>query len=84
MEEAAGREFSHARSNASLLGWFLGFLLFYVASIGPAARLYYAVPRTQPVLEIIYEPTVALCGPYAPLGRALDWYIRDVWKVKYP
>ena len=63
------------------------FLLFYVLSIGPVAkvcehlRMPGKYPRAEKVLETIYAP-IRVLGDNSPAAdRFFRWYLFDVWRV---
>jgi hypothetical protein len=66
----------------SLLFWSLTILGLYVLSSGPATKLYYSVPKTRPVILVLYAPLSALCDVCPPAQRAMLWYAATVWGVK--
>jgi hypothetical protein len=73
-EPSAGRGFSWL--------WVTGAsVMFYVLSVGPAAKLAEHRPAALPTLEKVYAPLQALCDACGPLDDAVEWYVVDLWKA---
>ena len=72
---------------ATLLGWFLGFVLrvglflvIYALSIGPLYWQWYGARFAggSPLLAAFYEPLFRLASWCPPLERWMDWYV-SLW-----
>ena len=53
-------------------------LVLYVVGIGPAALIAKNYPATDPWLEMLYLPVLALAATSVNFGNALGWYI-NLW-----
>jgi hypothetical protein len=76
MEE---REENSRGAGCIIVGVVLIFLpVLYVLGIGPAALIAKNYPATDPWLEMLYLPVIALAEASVNFGNALGWYI-NLW-----
>ena len=72
------------------LAWAFIILIAYVLSIGPATKIQLAYdlasthPRVNEALGSFYMPITVITDNCAPADNLLNWYIRQVWQVRYP
>ena len=66
------------------------FLLFYLLSIGPVAKLCWRLDmpvnyaRTVKAVDTLYAPIYFLAEKYPRVDSLLEWYVTDVWHVVPP
>jgi hypothetical protein len=70
------------RSGCGTLVWVTGsFLVFYVLSTGPIAKLVESDRISVSAMQRVYAPLVWLVENWAPAEDFFDWYLEDVWKT---
>ena len=63
------------------------FLLFYLLSIGPVAKVCWRLDmpvnyaRTVKAVDTVYAPIYFLAEKYPQADSLLEWYVTDVWRV---
>jgi hypothetical protein len=91
-EQSNSESAPEGRSHAGTY-WLLSafvFLLFYILSIGPVAKVWvhFHVPAKHPqiggVVETIYAPIGVLITKYPAARRLFNWYVGDVWHAFPP
>lgn len=91
MESAATKDTEEVADQAKSFGWgwpvlvFGGLLLLYFLSTGPVARAYAAKPAALPTwVRVFYAPLMYACDHCPPAGKALEWYVGELWLPKTP
>ena len=68
------------RGGATWLLWLSVLVVAYPLSLGPAVKLYEAVPATRLAIATFYSPLKDLMYRIPPLQKAMEWYMKVVWK----
>ena len=88
MEEVEKERAEHEQGSQGLgLGRLIwvssAFLVVYVLSVGPVARIYRGKPRRPPTAVLaIYAPVDFSYKRSSVVKRFFDWYVDDVWHCK--
>jgi len=70
------------RSGCGTLVWVTGsFLVFYVLSTGPIAKLVEIGMISGSATRRVYAPLTWLGDNFPPAESFFDWYLEDVWKT---
>jgi hypothetical protein len=70
------------RGGLTWLVWCPLFLLIYILSAGPVARLAFHGSVPLQAYYVVYSPLQTACEHCQPLENLVNWYVFDVWKAR--